>query len=528
MATAGVPGGTGGSPPLGRIVLAVVAVGFVALIWLHFLQPRDQDNSTQNSAPNAVPGSTTQEPPSIPGSTSKAGRATEPTLVRETDAELPQARIDGTVKSGDRAIAGALVELLTGELGIHEALIIAIKTDVNGRFIIASINKGRYRIRVLAPGYLPEILDVAFDGTNTLFRNLTLTKSSPRLGRSYETEAANEQIFYATDREPAKESDPARFYANDRSSNSQLFFGQCTVTVPKGAKPTGAAESSQSRRFGSDSSFGVIVQDVRPESAENFVKDLNAKGNGTEALVYIHGFANSFEDAAQVAASLKRSLQFDDRPVIFYSWPSNDNYLAYSADANNEDWSARGHFSDFLQKLMSSGVKRIHFIAHSMGNRILLNEIDKYSNHEFPPLFGKLIFAAPDEDADTFKMIINRMQVAPHHLTLYASSKDVALLFSKWANSFRVPPYRRAGDEKEGILLRQLDSIDATKVDTSFPYHSYYVSSDRVEEDICRVLLNQEPPRPHLQTKGQSGYWVLLQKDDQSGVDRERACDPKP
>jgi esterase/lipase superfamily enzyme len=100
----------------------------------------------------------------------------------------------------------------------------------------------------------------------------------------------------------------------------------------------------------------------------------------------------------------------------------------------------------------------------------------------------KLFLAAPDIDADTFKdEIAPRILTADlptTHVTLYASSKDEALLASK-----KFHGYPRAGDAGDlQFILAGLEYIDASSVDTGFLGHSYYGDNRSVIADIHYLI----------------------------------------
>ena len=129
--------------------------------------------------------------------------------------------------------------------------------------------------------------------------------------------------------------------------------------------------------------------------------------------------------------------------------------------------------------------------------------------------FREIILAAPDVDADVFRNeLAPALAKAGKRVTLYASSKDMALQASK-----EVHGYPRAGDTADGIVLVPgVDTIDASQVDDSILAHSYFVESIPVIRDIGQMLRGNRGPaqRPLLKAVQGSGgvHWVLAPLPD--------------
>ena len=483
-----------------KTILFLVAIVFAILYFI--LGKRVTDNSERTDSANQAQKQTPT------GARSIRERARDALAARgsdqgppnrSSDIDLPRSRIDGVVRSGERPVAGALVELRTLRAAEPSVLPVRVKTDVNGRFIFVSLNASMYQVSVMARGFLPYLKEVNYDGENTAILEVNLEKGSISIAQVNGIRVVKESIFYATDRNPTAQNNPVRFYGNDRSVSRNLAYGRCEVSVPDQAHATKAEVMRDARAMGVDALVYVIVQAVENQSKDRFLSELKNESKAGDVLIYVHGFENSFEDAAQVAATLKHDLHFRG-PVILYSWPSLDDISVsgYMTDEATVDWSANPHFVDFVNSVLSSGTKRIHFIAHSMGNRLLIHQLEFQG---IAPEFARLVFAAPDIDAGKFKNIIQGLNPGMHQLTMYASSRDRALLCSKIAHN-----YSRAGDTGARLLLSQLDIIDATDVDTGFLHHSYYASSPEVERDIKSILQGDDPPRLHLQPTGAQSW----------------------
>src|SRR5690606_11246730 len=124
--------------------------------------------------------------------------------------------------------------------------------------------------------------------------------------------------------------------------------------------------------------------------------------------------------------------------------------------------------------------------------------------------FREIILAAPDIDADVFRdQLAPALAQAGERVTLYASSKDLALRASK-----EVHGYARAGDSGQGIVIIEgVDTIDASNVDDSILAHSYFVESIPVIRDIAQMLRKQLAPDDRATLRrvrsGDGVHWLL-------------------
>ncbi len=94
------------------------------------------------------------------------------------------------------------------------------------------------------------------------------------------------------------------------------------------------------------------------------------------ALVFIHGFNVSFDDAIRNAGQIGGDLQFKGL-VIAFSWCAEGGTLSYLADDRNARLSAP-RLGEFLTLLRNEiGIDTIHIVAHSMGNLVLIEALRK-------------------------------------------------------------------------------------------------------------------------------------------------------
>jgi esterase/lipase superfamily enzyme/nucleoid DNA-binding protein len=319
---------------------------------------------------------------------------------------------------------------------------------------------------------------------------------SPSLRTSEEPAPSHSvvRIFYATDREPTSK-DPLR-YGSRRSVSGELSLGTCDVSIPRDHRMAKIERPSILRlEFSENPNKHFVIREITLRTSDEFYLDLSKRvelSEKKEAFVFVHGFRVPFDEAVYRTAQIAYDLGFSGAPIL-YSWPSNGKLYEYTGDLNNNEWTV-DHLKGFLQELASkSGAKVIHLIAHSMGNRALLNALRLLvvSKPTPVPHFNQVILTAPDIDADLFMQIAKVIQGSADRITLYASKRDKALAASKKINA----SYPRAGDcSSSVVVLSGVDTIDASAVDTNLIGHFYYAENRSVLSDVFNLLRDGGPP----------------------------------
>jgi esterase/lipase superfamily enzyme len=298
------------------------------------------------------------------------------------------------------------------------------------------------------------------------------------------------QVFFGTDRTYQAANPVASRFGAGRGP---ISYGTAQVSIPPDHR-LGNLESPSILRFefSPDPKKHVVLQEISVSAKDDYFHLLSEavqSSSSKSALIFVHGYNVSFADAARRTAQMTYDLQFPGAP-IFFSWPSVGKTQDYAVDETNVEW-ARPHLTQFLIDVLSkTDATDVYLIAHSMGNRALANSVAEVETTH-PQLRAKIreiILAAPDIDADTFRDEIAPRIIAAElpttHLTLYASSRDEALLASK-----KFHGYARAGDAGDlQLILTGLEYIDASSVDTGFLGHSYYGDNRSVIADIHYLI----------------------------------------
>lgn len=305
------------------------------------------------------------------------------------------------------------------------------------------------------------------------------------------------ELLFATTRNVKDLGGERLSFERDRAG---LSFGTIQVSIPKDHQIGKIdRQSFSSWLFGrdvADSEF--VLRSAKVLSKEELLKAI-AYGDSKRALVYVHGFNNSFQDGAFRLAQLVWDTQYRGIPVLF-AWPTREDAFQYVTDYENAEFSSDG-FRELLRILKTEAkVEQVDVIVHSMGSRVVLLGLTAGNTDLGPLPINELIFAAPDFDRDNFKSALSKVQKMAKAVTLYVNSNDWALALSKKIRS----EYSRAGDVDAvhgPVVMPGLETIDVSAVGKDFfgLNHSSYSDKLVLINEIAQIILNAMHP-PNIRT----------------------------
>ena len=310
-------------------------------------------------------------------------------------------------------------------------------------------------------------------------------------------------VYWGTDRAVQPNAQRLAF-GSDRARKLQL--GEALITVPKVHEVPNVERpwvvkipyfdvTLYAEKEDPKSHF--TVKEIKALTKEELLAQVKARlGDAKlfkdQAVVFVHGYNTSFDNALYRTAQIAYDLDFDGATFV-YSWPSGGAVASYTYDRESAQASVP-YLREFLEMVVKqTGAKSVSIIAHSMGNQPLMDVLkDMRSSTPEGVEISQIVLAAPDVDADSFTNLARTIKGLAKNVTLYVASNDRALIVSRnfWG-SYRAGDVPPAGP----LIIDGIDTIDVTaaSTDTFAINHSGYASNNKLLDDIGELIRTGPP-----------------------------------
>lgn len=323
------------------------------------------------------------------------------------------------------------------------------------------------------------------------------------------------RVYFATTRQPTGATRADKAFGGQRSDN--VHFGAVDVSIPSDHRYANLESPSLLRlEWDADPKRHVLLApSVETLPAATWKAELARRAGAFDkggVLLFVHGYNNTFAEAAQRAGQFAYDLAFPG-PTVLFSWPSNGEFVAYTRDEERARTAWR-QMADVLDQLsrLGPGVP-VYVVAHSMGNRVLTQGLAELLRRRpgADRAFRQVVLASPDIGEEEFRQrwIYELNSANPPRFTLYASQQDIPVAVSAWLHGEK----RLGAGGPDITVLPPLDSIDASAITKEWfgLGHSYFGDNETVMSDLFLLIHRGLPPgqRPRLtKVKGSNGeYW---------------------
>ncbi len=230
-----------------------------------------------------------------------------------------------------------------------------------------------------------------------------------------------------------------------------------------------------------------------------------------EALVYVHGFNNTFDDAMATLAQLWHFVGRRGVPIA-YTWPAGSgvSFSAYARDRESGEFTV-SHLKSLLRMLREiPALRRINILAHSRGTDVLMTALRELALEQTcctgdtreTLKLGQVVLAAPDLDIEVSKQRLGgeRVYFVPPRLTIYTSPTDLALYIADLITIGtlrigQISPSALDADERAALADMPTVNVITTRVtESDFAGHSYFIYNPAVISDLILLLRDDRPP----------------------------------
>ena len=331
-------------------------------------------------------------------------------------------------------------------------------------------------------------------------------KKFPALCQHKEKDVRSVEFLFATTRAESPSTTMKISFSGSRAT--KLTFGAARVRIPE-KHEIGQIELPEKIGF-----WGYTIYETKEDETKHFtiksvVKldeqdwgDLIKSTNSKEALIFVHGYNTTFEDALYRNAQIIWDLQYKRGPSILFTWASKGQALDYIYDQQSA-LLARAAFLKLLKMLRDDyKIEKINVLAHSMGNLIVLDALADEERTQNPVRISELVLAAPDVDRDYFLQVAPKVRKITAGMTLYCSATDKAMIASR-----ELASAPRAGDVPPNgpIIVPDIDTIDVTALGQEFLglNHDVFAADRSVMNDIKVILTSGiRPPDARSEVRG--------------------------
>ena len=217
-------------------------------------------------------------------------------------------------------------------------------------------------------------------------------------------------------------------FGSERSET--LRFARYDVAIPP-QRELGEIRYAKPRRPNVSTDFLTTGQRIYAAEAD-FRTDLGTAlaANGREAIIFIHGFNNTFTEGLYRIAQLRHDLEVPG-VALHYSWPSAAEPLGYLYDRDSATF-ARDGLQDLIRETIAAGATRVTLVAHSMGSFVTmeaLRDIALADGRIMPRIKG-VVLMSPDIDVEVFRKQALDIGTLPQPFLIFGSDRDRVLRLS--------------------------------------------------------------------------------------------------
>lgn len=225
--------------------------------------------------------------------------------------------------------------------------------------------------------------------------------------------------------------DPASLFSGERSSEPSITG--VAVSIPSDKhRIAGTVQWPKKLPPNPETDFSVVRVDDLPSvtAARQWIGEHR---KSRHAMVFIHGFNNTYEDAVFRYAQIVHDSGADVTPVLF-TWPSRASLFDYNYDKESTNFSRTALEQTLRGLSRDPDVADVTILAHSIGTWLAMESLRQMAIRDgaISPKIHNVVLASPDIDVDVFAKQWSELGGKRPKFTLFVSQDDRALALSRY------------------------------------------------------------------------------------------------
>ncbi len=289
----------------------------------------------------------------------------------------------------------------------------------------------------------------------------------------------------------------------------------------------------------------VAAHEEAVASLQGEIRRRLAKTERKEVVVFIHGYNNTFNDAADAMGTICRLLG-PDFVCVLLTWPAGGSrgaFLGYNVDRESGEFAVADMRKAIRAIGETEGVRGVDIIAHSRGAAVLASAFQQLGGEAYVSRKSiteslrvrNIVLFAPDIDIDVASTKIFDVFSDPDapygakknpnatipikqgsfHMTMYSNPADQALGLSSsiFGSRLRLGQLDLSGWQAKALRADPGHLVDLIEVDenTGAFGHGYFLSNPAVGSDLVALirygLKPGDPGRPLVQIS--EAFWRI-------------------